>query len=506
MRRILTLLLAVLTLAALAVPAAAADETDLVLRLEDGNVPLSGAKFELYRVGEKKQDALVLTGKFAAYPVDLNTPGEDRSAQAEALYGFARKDGLTPDKVLRTDALGTAVAEDLAPGLYLLGGEPLEQGGSRYNTEPQLILLPQKDPATGAVLDSPVLNVKFSKEPVTGTTVTRKVLKIWDDCSGYIRPASVTVHLLKNGKIFSTAVLNAANGWKYTWEGLDPSALWQLAEEVPAGYTVTLEQEGDAFLLTNSAPEAEPPTTEPETPTESTPSGGSTPGKIPQTGMLWWPVAVLGGLGLVLLLLGTAGRGGFRKVLILLAVLLLAAAGLLVAANLRQQSVAGETSREVVAQLAEALPEGETQPGETEIPTYQRDQLMDMPGKIIDGTSYIARLEIPALELDLPVISDTTDSNLRKAPCRYAGSAYRDDLVIGAHNYSTHFGRLSKLSYGDVVRVVDMEGNAFAYRVADIEILQPEQVDDLLGGSWPLTLYTCTPGGQSRITVRCEIM
>ena len=43
-----------------------------------------------------------------------------------------------------------------------------------------------------------------------------------------------------------------------------------------------------------------------------------------------------------------------------------------------------------------------------------------------------------------------------------------------------------------------------ALLVAGIEILKPEEVDDMTSGQWPLTLFTCTYGGASRVTVRCE--
>ena len=79
-----------------------------------------------------------------------------------------------------------------------------------------------------------------------------------------------------------------------------------------------------------------------------------------------------------------------------------------------------------------------------------------------------------------------------------------NDLILGAHNYDAHFGRLKTLSYGSKVRFTDVDGNVFEYSVADIEILQPEQVDALRDGNWPLTLYTCTVGGQTRVVVRCE--
>lgn len=76
--------------------------------------------------------------------------------------------------------------------------------------------------------------------------------------------------------------------------------------------------------------------------------------------------------------------------------------------------------------------------------------------------------------------------------------------MIGAHNYATHFGRIRELSYGDRVIFTDMAGNVFVYEVADMETLRPYEGSQLCNGLWDLTLYTCTFGGEQRMTIRCE--
>ena len=82
---------------------------------------------------------------------------------------------------------------------------------------------------------------------------------------------------------------------------------------------------------------------------------------------------------------------------------------------------------------------------EYEIPDYQLNPDMEMPTKQIDGKSYIGMLEIPMLELSLPIAETWSYPQLRETPCRYDGSAYKGDLIISAHNYDSHFGRLKNL-------------------------------------------------------------
>lgn len=202
--------------------------------------------------------------------------------------------------------------------------------------------------------------------------------------------------------------------------------------------------------------------------------------------------------------------------LILLGIFLLAGAGGIVGYQRHLEQMAGEQAITALEELSVWNAKEEKQAfspensvdemkyEEVQIPDYLLRPTMDMPVEIVDGIAYIGVLEISTIQLTLPVISETTKSALKIAPCRYDGSAYLDNLVIGAHNYVTHFRKIRDLNYGDAVTFTDIDGNVFSYEVANIEVLQPEQIEEMCSGEWPLSLYTCTPGGQARVTVRCE--
>ena len=127
-----------------------------------------------------------------------------------------------------------------------------------------------------------------------------------------------------------------------------------------------------------------------------------------------------------------------------------------------------------------------------------------MPEAEIEGYACIGCLSIPAINLELPVLSEWNDDRLKIALCRYSGSSRMNNLVIAAHNYANHFGHLSRLSPGDVVYFVDMDGLSFSYEVTVVEVLGPEEVEEMTDGTYDLTLFTCTYSGQNRLTVRCE--
>lgn len=122
----------------------------------------------------------------------------------------------------------------------------------------------------------------------------------------------------------------------------------------------------------------------------------------------------------------------------------------------------------------------------------------------IDGSNYIGYLSIPSLGLELPVMSEWDYARLKIAPCRYVGSAKTDDLVIAAHNYARHFGTLTQLTAGDTVFFTDVEGTVYCYEVAETEVLAPTAIEEMTGSGYALTLFTCTYGGKSRVTVRCD--
>lgn len=151
--------------------------------------------------------------------------------------------------------------------------------------------------------------------------------------------------------------------------------------------------------------------------------------------------------------------------------------------------------------LEELLPQIEK---DVKLPDYEIDPNIDMPVVMINGRKYIGVVDMPSIDRRLPVISEWNYSNLTVAPCRYAGTPYVGDFVIAAHNYIPHFGTIKNLEYGDEVYFTDVKGNVFQYRVSSIEILQPEMVEEMKASGYPLTLFTCTIGGRTRVTVRCE--
>ena len=173
--------------------------------------------------------------------------------------------------------------------------------------------------------------------------------------------------------------------------------------------------------------------------------------------------------------------------------------------NIVDERRAGESASLAYDLLrGQALDPGELELPEGLIPAYQVSPEVLMREVEIDGHAYIGYISLPTLELELPVMSEWSYPKMKIAPCRYWGSVYLDNMVIAAHNYVDHFGRLSSLSVGEPVRFTDVDGNVFEYTVSELLELKPDQTLEMVKGlDWDLTLFTCNTSGRQRLTVRC---
>ena len=279
--------------------------------------PCQDAAFQIYRVAEvSSYGEYTLTGDFKGYSVSLDQPDQAGwRALAATLEGYAARDGLQALAEGKTDANGRVTFTRLEPGMYLVTGEKHTTGRITYTPEPFLVSLPGLDEKDNWVYEV-TADPKYEQENEEhdGGTVTRKVLKVWDDGGTEKRPESVTVQLLRNGNVYDTVTLSEENRWSHTWSGLDRDYTWQIVEaDVPESYTVTVTREGITFVVTNTRqgdvpeePTPEPPNqpSGPDEPDEGNPDGPEPGPSLPQTGTLWWLVPLLACGGMALFLVG----------------------------------------------------------------------------------------------------------------------------------------------------------------------------------------------------------
>lgn len=171
--------------------------------------------------------------------------------------------------------------------------------------------------------------------------------------------------------------------------------------------------------------------------------------------------------------------------------------------NQRDADRAEAASMELLPAVSEAIAaQPATEPTLSPLPDHPTKPAMKAVE--VNGHLCVGYVTIPRLNLELPVLADCTDENLKIAPCLYSGTTLEDNLVLAGHNYRRHFGPIRRLKPGDQVVFVDMDGITVCYQVAAVDAVAPTAVEEVCSGQFDLTLVTCTYGGNTRLVVYCD--
>ena len=128
----------------------------------------------------------------------------------------------------------------------------------------------------------------------------------------------------------------------------------------------------------------------------------------------------------------------------------------------------------------------------------------------------IGVLEIPAMELTMPVYLGASEDHLAAGAAVLGNTSApiggdNTNCVIAGHRGwrgADYFRHIDRLAVGDSVMLTNL-WETLTYTVADIQIIQPHEVDKIKiqQGRDLLTLLTCHPyasGGRERYVVYCE--
>ena len=128
----------------------------------------------------------------------------------------------------------------------------------------------------------------------------------------------------------------------------------------------------------------------------------------------------------------------------------------------------------------------------------------------------IGVLEIPAMELTMPVYLGASDAHLAAGAAVLGNTSApiggdNTNCVIAGHRGwkgADYFRHIDRLQAGNTVRLTNL-WETLTYTVADIQIIQPHEVDKIKiqQDRDLLTLLTCHPyasGGRERYVVYCE--
>ena len=155
--------------------------------------------------------------------------------------------------------------------------------------------------------------------------------------------------------------------------------------------------------------------------------------------------------------------------------------------------------------------------------TDNYETLRDKKQTTEDGYSYytIAKIEIPKLNLNYPIIEGETGSEketeelLKLSPCKLAGPNPNEtgNFCVVGHNYRNQrfFSKVPTLEIGEEILITDLtkdvKGNTVKYKIYNKYNVDPEDVSCLeqkTKGKNEITLITCTDDSRQRVIVKAK--
>lgn len=240
----------------------------VTLTEQNQKTPIAGAELSVYYIASVAVNAdgklsYSYTDAFAQCGIALDDP-----ELALKLDMFLSENEETT-ATMCTDTQGTAACTGLPLGLYFIRQTNTLDGYAPCT--PFLVTVPMET-ADGYAYE---VNASPKTEVAKFTTIT--IRKVWNTDASTKASDSITVQLLRQGKVVKTAVLSESNNWQETYTDMPETDAYTIQEvNIPKGFTATYKQNGYVFTVTNTS-------------------------TLIQTGQLIWPVPVLALIGLLLI-------------------------------------------------------------------------------------------------------------------------------------------------------------------------------------------------------------
>lgn len=125
----------------------------------------------------------------------------------------------------------------------------------------------------------------------------------------------------------------------------------------------------------------------------------------------------------------------------------------------------------------------------------------------------VGLLDIPAIDLHVPIWETTNSDTLRYGVGHYVNSVSPGNIgnctIVGHHmlKYGSIFNRLEEVQIGDIINITDMRGHQYTYFVDELLVVTAQEMLNYVSGgvtdTRQVTLITCvyTDQGKLRLLV-----
>ena len=200
----------------------------------------------------------------------------------------------------------------------------------------------------------------------------------------------------------------------------------------------------------------------------------------------------------------------FYKILLILLMIASVIIVFLIIRKYSGQEKVEEQNEKIVSQFNEFL--GEKSQNENEEIVYEESVTDNENEKRFDllefkGFKVIGLIKIPAINLEYPILEETTKETMKVSISRYWGgdiNSYGNVSLAGHNNRVTltMFGKNKNLKNGDKIFLTDLSGNTVEYQIYDTFITNPNDVTVLQTKDKNIrevTLITCSNGHVNRL-------
>lgn len=129
----------------------------------------------------------------------------------------------------------------------------------------------------------------------------------------------------------------------------------------------------------------------------------------------------------------------------------------------------------------------------------------------LGGYKIIGIIKIPKINLEYPILEKTNVESLNISITKFWGNEINEigNVTLAGHNNlnGVMFGKIKKLTKGDIIELTDIQNITLKYEVFETEVIDPNDISCILpieNGRREVTLITCTNGRSNRFILKAK--